>query len=208
MKFTTTFTIAGLAAIAAALPQADSATAPANPGSVDGSTITAAPTQTASISIDPVYSSVLNCISSCSPGDVYCQADCQGLPTPDETAVNATYDCVAACPPGGDDEKNAAWAACQQKCVTELYWTASQAWTVATLPTGTLTDADDEATATGTGSETATRTGGSNAEETPESGSETSASPSASETPNAANIMLANMPMLGALGLFLGALAL
>lgn len=199
MKFTATaLTLAGLTAMVSALPQASE-----TGGNTAGPTVTAPPQSSVSVYVDPVYSSVLACISGCTPGDVYCQAQCQGLPTPDETAVNATHDCVAACPPGGDDEKNAAWAVCQQKCVTELYWTASVPYTGGvTLPTGESSAADGDANPTATGSDGAEETG---AEQT---GSETSGGPGPSSTPNAAPSVFVSMPLLGAFGLFLGALAL
>jgi hypothetical protein len=196
MKFAATLftTVVGLTAMVAAIPQA--------------STITSAPTSSVSIYVDQAQASTLSCIKDCGPGNVYCQAACQGLPTPDETALNATHDCVAACPPGGDEAKNAAWAACQQKCINSLYYTASGTYSSYVIPTAagfssssapaaettdsTATDASKPAKTSGSSSGSGTTTGGSNP----------------TQSPNAGSFNLVNMPMLGALGIFLGALAL
>jgi len=193
MKFSATLAIAGFAAFAAALPQASETS--------EAPSVTPAPTSY-SYSQDPAQASTLSCISACGAGNVYCAAGCQGLPIPDESALNATYDCVAACPPGGDDAKNAAWAKCQQDCVASNYYTASKPYTDAyALPT-TASSGDDAPASTGTDSGSSpTETGGSDA-------SQTSGSPSASQTPNAGSAFFANMPMIGAMGLFLGALVL
>jgi len=192
MKFSATLAIAGFAAFAAALPQASS----------DAPTVTAAPTSY-SYSVDPAQASTMSCVSACGAGNVYCQAHCQGLPIPDEAALNATYDCVAACPAGGDDAKNAAWAKCQQDCVASNYYTASKPYTDAyTVPTTTASTGDDDVQATGTESGSPTETGAGS------DSTETSGSPSASKTPNAGSASYVNLPMLGALGLFIGALAL
>ncbi|KAF3920904.1 hypothetical protein ABW21_db0208204 [Orbilia brochopaga] len=79
-------------------------------GLAAAATITEPPTGASAVvvSVDPVQSSILGCIQKCAAGDVNCQAQCQGLPTPDETAVNATHNCVAACPSSsGSDADNA-----------------------------------------------------------------------------------------------------
>lgn len=189
MKFfaTAIAAVVGLSGLAAARPQ---------------DTITSAPAAATAATFDAAYSSTLSCINACGPGNVYCQAGCQGLPVPDEGALNATHDCVAACPPGGDEEKNAAWAACQQKCVSSFYYTASVPYSSYVLPTAAGFSSDAPRT---------TGTSGS-AEETAEGGSSTSGTatttggPAPTQSPNAGSYVIANIPMLGAF--LLAALAL
>ncbi|KAK6533080.1 hypothetical protein TWF281_007240 [Arthrobotrys megalospora] len=193
--FATAFTaVVGLSALAAARPQ---------------DTITGAPAGATPATFDAAYSSTLSCINSCGPGNVYCQAGCQGLPVPDEGALNATHDCVAACPPGGDEEKNAAWAICQQKCVSSLYYSASVPYSSYVPPTAAgFSSNAAQTTAAGTGSP---------AQETAEGGSTTgpkatgsdatkTTGPSPTQSPNAGSYVIANIPMLGAF--LLAALAL
>ncbi|KAJ6257819.1 LOW QUALITY PROTEIN: hypothetical protein Dda_7608 [Drechslerella dactyloides] len=174
---------------------------------------------------------ILLCIKKCNDGDVTCQAQCQGLPTPDEAAVDATHDCVAACPSSsGSDADNAAWAACQQKCVTNLYYTASNGPPKA-APTGPAAAASSAAS---NGNNNAQTTGPNGAKPTGNSGSNNrgsgsgdSSNPSgsggsnsdaastsgsgnstANANANAGSSVSTNLSMLGALGLFLGALML
>ncbi|KAK6505434.1 hypothetical protein TWF481_007336 [Arthrobotrys musiformis] len=197
MKFiATAFTaVVGLSALAAARPQPD--------------TITNAPAAATPAGFDAAYSSTLSCINACGVGNVYCQAGCQGLPVPDAQALDATHDCVAACPPGGDAEKNAAWAVCQQKCVSSLYYTASVPYSSYVPPTAVgFSDAVQTTAPAGTSG---------SSEETPESGSKTSAKetgsgasqttgPAPTQSPNAGSYLMVNIPLLGAV--FAAALAL
>ncbi|KAF3085061.1 hypothetical protein TWF569_009448 [Orbilia oligospora] len=191
MKFiATAFTaVVGLSALAAARPQ---------------DTITNAPApQATPAGFDAAYSSTLSCINACGPGNVHCQAGCQGLPVPDADALNATHDCVAACPPGGDDEKNAAWAICQQKCVSSLYYTASVPYSSYVPPTAAgFSSAPAAQTSAPAGTSGA-------AEETPEKESKTgpketgsdaskTTGPAPTQSPNAGSYVIANVPLLGA----------
>ncbi|KAK6342735.1 hypothetical protein TWF718_008124 [Orbilia javanica] len=194
MKFIATAfaAVVGFSALAAALPQ-------------DG--ITLAPRATPA-TFDAAYSSTLSCINSCGAGNVYCQAGCQGLPVPDADALNATHDCVAACPPGGDEEKNAAWAICQQKCVSSLYYTASVPYSSYVPPTAVgFSSAAAETTApAGTDGADKTAEGGStSAKETGSDASKTTG-PAPTQSPNSGSYVMANIPLLGAV--FLAALAL
>ncbi|EPS41007.1 hypothetical protein H072_5162 [Dactylellina haptotyla CBS 200.50] len=200
MKFSTLTTVAGLTAMVAAIPQAS---------------ITAAPSGAAA-GYDAAYSSTLSCINSCGPGNVYCQAECQGLPTPDGAALNATHDCVAACPPGGSAEANAAWAKCQQACVASFYWSASGTYSSYVVPTPAgftnnqvPAQATDAAAASGT---SAISQAVSGATSSGSKASKTSGAPSSSsttkptESPNAGAVVSA--PMLSVFGLVLAAFAL
>lgn len=51
---------------------------------------------TSSIPPNPTYV----CVAACPAGDVSCQAECMGIPSPDEAAVNATTACAANCEQG------------------------------------------------------------------------------------------------------------
>ncbi|KAK6330281.1 hypothetical protein TWF730_004776 [Orbilia blumenaviensis] len=191
MKFfaTALTTVVGLTALAAARPQ---------------DSITAAPASATPAGFDAAYSSTLSCINACGAGNVHCQAGCQGLPVPDADALNATHDCVAACPPGGDAEKNAAWAVCQQKCVSSLYYTASVPYSSyvpptavgfssdaaqTTPPAAAATDDAEEKTSKG-GSTTGPKATGTEASQT--------TGPAPTQSPNAGSYVIANVPMLGA----------
>jgi len=200
MKFYTVALTAvlGLSALVAAIPQA-TGTGTVAASSAPASTVTQTPAQ----------SSTAACLKACNPGDVYCQAACEGLPTPDGTAVNATHNCVAACPQGsGTAADNAAYASCESSCINSLYYTASSSWASYTGPapaaTYTVTTGGTVATVTGTAASTATGTSGNSTA----SGTHSSGTSAPSPTGNAASSFGINTPVFGALGLFIVALAL
>ncbi|KAK6541148.1 hypothetical protein TWF694_008519 [Orbilia ellipsospora] len=198
MKFTTIAfaAVAGLSSMVAAIPE------------VSG-TITAGPVNTATAAgYDAGYSSTLSCINSCGAGNVYCQAQCQGLPTPDGAALNATHDCVAACPPGGSAAANAAWAKCQEACVSSYYYTASQSYSSYVMPTaaGFSSSGVPNVAAASVSSGAAAPSGTS--AKTSGGASQTSNSTSPTQSPNAGAYVSTSMPMMGAIGLFFAALFL
>jgi len=201
-------------ALVAAIPQATTA--------IESTTVTTgAPAST--VSVDSAQASTYACIKACNPGDVYCQAKCENIPTPDGTAVNATYDCTAACPKGsGSDADNAAWAQCQQACISSYYLTASTSYTAYLPPVATYTRTFDTTTETqtiGLGASTTSSAQEASAQSTA-SGTDTgsaatgtgtespTSSASAKATGNAGVAITMNMPVAGVLGLFLAALAL
>ncbi|EWC45172.1 hypothetical protein DRE_06060 [Drechslerella stenobrocha 248] len=186
-------------------------------------TITAPPGRATAPAMDPAQASTLSCIVGCGAGNVNCQAQCQGLPTPDEGSVNATFDCIAGCPAGGTEAQNAAAAACQQRCVASYYYT--QSLTVV-LPVNTAAPGAG-ATSNGNGA-TGVRTSGgprpaatgSDSNDNDESsdpsqtGERGGANPTGSRntTGDSTNAGIQassfSMPLVGAVALFLGALAL
>jgi len=180
--------VLGFAAIVAAVPQGTSA----------------APS--VSYSVDPAVASTQACLKSCNAGDVYCEAHCEGLPTPDNTAVQATYDCVVKnCPQGnGTQEETAKYAACQASCVSSLYYTASSAWSsfTAPIPAG-ITPTSAPASTTSAGSAPTGSSGNM-------SSSAASGSPTAAPSPsgNSASSVNVGMSFAGVIGLFLAAIAL
>lgn len=169
-------------------------------------TITEAPVNTATAAgFDAGYSSTLACITNCGAGNVICEAQCQGLPTPDGAALNATHDCIAACPPGGSAAANAAWAQCQAACVSSFYYT-SVTYSSYVIPTAagfSSSPASNVAVASSGASAAAT---GSGAKTTGGASKTTGSTPT--QSPNAGAYLSASLPVMGALGLFLAAFAL
>ncbi|KAK6504062.1 hypothetical protein TWF506_002276 [Arthrobotrys conoides] len=191
MKFIATAfaAVVGLSALVAARPQ-DTITTPPAPDATPAG-------------FDAAYSSTLSCINACGPGNVHCAAGCQGLPVPDADALNATHDCIAACPPGGDAEKNAAWAVCQQKCVDSLYYTASVPYSSYVPPTAAGFSSDAVQTSAPAGATNApeeTNEGGSTTGPKPTgtNASKTTGAPAPTQSPNAGSYVMANIPLLGA----------
>lgn len=201
--------VLGYSAIVAAVPQGTTSAAPST------------------VSVDPAVASVNACLKSCNAGDVYCQAHCENLPTPDNTAVQATHDCISKCPQGnGTKAETDAFAACEASCVSSLYYTASSSWSSYTQQTAVgATPTNGNAGATGTGSPAASNTGSGSGSGSPSgSGSGSSASPTGSEsssptssgnstsTPkpsgNAASSVNVGMSFAGVVSFVLAALAL
>jgi len=82
-----------------------------------------APVPTNTSSYDPV---TVACLGKCDESDVNCRAACFGNPHPNENDVNATTQCAMKCVQGdGTEEQTAKYAACQQKCITDLFLTTS-----------------------------------------------------------------------------------
>jgi len=190
----------------------------------------AAPQSATSVSPAEASQSAINtCIKKCNPGDVNCQAACQGLPTPDASAVDATTACDAACPQGnGSASDTAQYAACQAACVSSLYFTASHTSayvmpTAATLSsdTGAATTtaagaASTGATSAASGASGAAATGSSGTAGATNTASGTSGSPSGTSTSSTANAsstnsganLAVNLPAAGIIGAFIALLAL
>ncbi|KAI1407496.1 hypothetical protein F5Y13DRAFT_174750 [Hypoxylon sp. FL1857] len=100
----------------------------------DSTTVPASTTNTVasltSVSIDPAQTSaqaaILQCINACSPDDVNCQAKCIAVPSPDNSNVNKTTECVAACPQGnGTAADNLDYANCVNGCIAQYYYTST-----------------------------------------------------------------------------------
>jgi hypothetical protein len=125
--------IVALAAAAFALPQ-------------DQSSITSAPAPSASL--DPQIASLVNCVKSCAPEDVTCQAQCAGVARPNSSQAIETNECAAKCDQGdGSAEETEAYAKCQTDCFASLFPSTQ---TVAPFISGALS-----AAATGSGTNSA-----------------------------------------------------
>ncbi|KAL2184178.1 hypothetical protein L209DRAFT_757555 [Thermothelomyces heterothallicus CBS 203.75] len=69
---------------------------------------------------------VLRCLEACKAGDVDCQSHCITVPSPNDAQVNATNNCVAACPQGkGSEADTEAYRQCVGRCIGENYYTSS-----------------------------------------------------------------------------------
>ncbi|KAG7293012.1 hypothetical protein NEMBOFW57_003057 [Staphylotrichum longicolle] len=109
MRFTSIFLAAGLALFATA------------------QTTTSQTAATTAAAADPAASSaqseILRCLSACRDGDVACTSKCIAVPNPNESQVNATNSCVAACPQGnGTEAETKKYADCIQGCINTNYF--------------------------------------------------------------------------------------
>lgn len=69
---------------------------------------------------------ILKCIDACPKGDVKCTSKCITVPSPNESQVNATNTCVAACPQGNGTEADIAnYSNCVSGCIATNYYTSS-----------------------------------------------------------------------------------
>ncbi|OAA61166.1 hypothetical protein SPI_05190 [Niveomyces insectorum RCEF 264] len=169
-------------------------------------TTAVAPTSTASgnTAQSSLQAQITKCLDACAAGDV---------PNPDTAQVNATNNCVAACPQGnGTATDNLNYANCVSACIGENYFTstgtpaptngagagaaggsagAGASGPTGTTKTGSATGAGKTGTATGTGTGTATDSG-----------------PSATTTKNAGTSVRVTSSVVGLLGFFAAVLAL
>lgn len=172
-------------------------------------------------SLDPVQSSILACINECDAADVNCLADCNPVPSPNETQVNDTTQCVAECDQGdGTEEQTEAYANCTQQCIQDLFFTDgegtpnsgddSNSTTSAPESTETSDDSEDSET-TGTDGAEPTESGASPTEsdsndDSEETGTETTeGGPDATETEDGGSgaTALVGSALVGALALML-----
>jgi hypothetical protein len=180
MRFT--FVLSGLFAVLAAAESSGSATV-------------AAPAS--SVSLDPAQQSQYACIKACAAGDVNCQAHCIAVPSPNQSQVNATTQCVAKCPQGdGSPAQTNAYKVCIDGCINQHYFVTSEG---TPEPTGASGGKDNSPS--GTGSDTAaapTGSSGSNASgsgsgsPTKSGGSTKTGSAATQSTTNAAPAIIAS----------------
>ncbi|KAL4730456.1 hypothetical protein ACLX1H_002492 [Fusarium chlamydosporum] len=165
---------------------------------VAGAFATMAAAQSKTASVSPAQQSQMDCLADCDDGDVKCQSYCITVPSPNEANVNATNECVAACPKGkGSEADTEKYSVCLQDCISDNYWK-----TIDGTPRGTdtpdvkskvseiVSSAVEKATNTASAAESdATATGASetsDSEETSASGTATGTAAEVSETGNAA----------------------
>ncbi|KAK0618367.1 hypothetical protein B0T17DRAFT_335872 [Bombardia bombarda] len=133
--------------------------------------LTSAQSPSTTATASAAQSSQLACLKACDPGDVSCTSRCIAVPNPNESQVNATNNCVAACPRGtGTADDNLAYAECVDDCIGRYYFTTSGtpaptggagsgSNSNVNAATGVSAFTSDAAAATGTGSATGTGTG-------------------------------------------------
>ncbi|KAK8042030.1 hypothetical protein PG993_006553 [Apiospora rasikravindrae] len=94
----------------------------------------AAPTTTVA-SLTPEQSAITACLDACKAGDVDCQSKCIAVPSPNTQQVNATNNCVAACPVGkGTAADNKAYQDCFNDCIGKYYYTSTGTPALSTKP--------------------------------------------------------------------------
>jgi hypothetical protein len=164
------FTIAAVGAFAAV--------AVAQSGS---NTKTDAPSAT--VSLDPVQSSMYACVDKCEEGDVVCQSRCIAVPAPNEEQVHDTNECFAKCDQGdGSQEQTDRYAACQQSCITKHYYVTSKGTPQATGAAGSNDDNNNNNNSgESSGAARPTNSAGNN-DEDKEDSSKTSSGPASTKT--------------------------
>ncbi|KAK8140445.1 hypothetical protein PG984_000511 [Apiospora sp. TS-2023a] len=86
--------------------------------------VAAAPTTT--VGLTPEQSAITACLDACKAGDVDCQSKCIAVPSPNTQQVNATNNCVAACPVGkGTASENKNYETCVNDCIGKYYYTST-----------------------------------------------------------------------------------
>ncbi|KAK1986399.1 hypothetical protein LZ30DRAFT_778319 [Colletotrichum cereale] len=159
-------------------------------------------TSTAVSAASSEQAAIASCLKSCPATDVGCQSKCISVPNPNESQVNQTTACVAACPQGdGSPEQTQKYADCSQKCISQ-YFFSSGGSPAATGASGSGSGSGASASTTGSGAKatgSASRTAGA----TGASGTE--AASSESSTPNAAPALVgsASFGFVGILGALL-----
>ncbi|KAK2065904.1 hypothetical protein LY76DRAFT_136713 [Colletotrichum caudatum] len=169
------------------------------------STTLATSTSTAASAASSEQAAIANCLKACSATDVGCQSKCISVPNPNESQVNQTTACVAACPQGdGSAEQTQKYADCSQKCINQYFYSSGGS-PAATGGSGSGSGSGSGATAataigsgaaaTGSASRTAGATGASGTE----------AAASASSSPNAAPALIgsASLGVVGIIGALL-----
>jgi len=118
----------------------------------------AAQTSTESAASPQPTSAQQKCVTACK-SDVDCAAKCLGNPAPTKDMVNATTECMAACPQGnGTAPETAKYAACQTKCINDQFLSNSGS-------SNSSSDSSSSDSGSGSSNSTATQTTGSGSSE-------------------------------------------
>lgn len=113
------------------------------------------PTASVTVSLSPQAS----CAAKCPVTDICCQAQCAGVPCPNESMANKTTECAMNCKQGnGSPADTEAYAQCQSSCISAYFFSDT-----ATLPAATRTS---PSSATATGSDAASGSGSQTASAT------------------------------------------
>lgn len=179
--------------------------------------VASAASSSTSVALTPQAS----CLATCSSGDVNCQADCVGVPHPNNAGVNDTTECATNCDQGdGTPAQTEEYAQCLNKCYSAYYLTTGGAApTLATIPAGVTTSAgsaaSNAASATGAAASGSSGSGsgsGSNSKSSTagSSGSSTASgsAASASSSTGVAPYIQVGTSAVGLVGLVIGIFAL
>ncbi|KAH8884472.1 hypothetical protein GQ53DRAFT_752082 [Thozetella sp. PMI_491] len=186
MRFFTTLFVAGALAV------------------VSAQTTTVTPAQSTTVSIDSsqtsAQSEILKCLNACNPGDVACTSKCIAVPNPDASQVNATNECIAACPAGNGTETDILnYKNCRDGCIGKYYYTTG----------GTPQATGGSGGSAGTsGGSTGTITSGANSAPTGSTSGSASGAAASSTSKAAADVVRVAGPAAGLLGFIAAILAL
>jgi hypothetical protein len=146
------------------------------------------------------------CLAKCASGDVTCQAQCEGVPSPNADAANATTECAAKCVQGdGTASATQEYSDCVQACIKTNFYTST------TGGAAEATTAASGSTGTGSGSATGasgTNTGNSQSTGTATQGSSSTTTAKTSATGNSAPIMVTGGSFLSLFAMVAGILVL
>ncbi|PWY86955.1 hypothetical protein BO70DRAFT_214527 [Aspergillus heteromorphus CBS 117.55] len=172
----------------------------------DSSSTTSSATTTASLSPQA------SCAAKCTATDICCIAACYEVPCPNNSQVNDTTSCVAACPQGsGSASDQKAYASCESSCVSSYFLATATGASGSSATKGSSSDASttksgSSSTSTGSSSKSGSKSGSSS----DSTGTATGTSAHASSTENAAAIaqLKLGVSAAGVLGFVLAAWAL
>lgn len=151
---------------------------------------------------------VLKCLNACKPGDVNCTSRCITVPNPNESQVNATNTCVAACPQGnGSPADIQNYSSCVQACIGANYYNPQ---TGTPQPTGAAGGSSGKSGSgssggEGSGSDSGDGKGGSGTGTSGSQASKTGSAAAASSSTGAGGVLAVSGGVMGVVG-FLAAL--
>ncbi|KAJ4271851.1 hypothetical protein NW762_000559 [Fusarium torreyae] len=183
---------------------------------IAGAFATMAVAQSKTASLTAAQQSAADCLDACKPGDVNCQSHCITVPSPNEKQINATTECVAKCDQGkGSASDTEKYAACRDSCIADNYWKsvdgtpeetaaaeasdkASSAASAAKTAAASATASDEDNTATASATESdSTATDASETNSDSASGTASESAAAASESGNAAPVLVGGVSFLG-----------
>ncbi|KAL5614477.1 hypothetical protein BROUX41_004582 [Berkeleyomyces rouxiae] len=171
-----------------------------------------AQTGTATTSAAPASTSALTtaeiqCLEACGDSDVNCRATCVLVPNPNEAQVNATTECVAACPQGnGTEAETQAYITCRDGCIDQFYYNTQSGTPSGTSGSNSGSGSSASASATGSGSSSASSSGSSGSASSTGSSGSSSSDSATTDTSGASLVSFSSG--LGLIGVFVAALAL
>ncbi|OBR15552.1 hypothetical protein CH63R_00732 [Colletotrichum higginsianum IMI 349063] len=153
---------------------------------------------------------ITECLKGCPATDVNCQSKCISVPNPNESQVNQTTACVAACDKGdGSPEDTQKYSDCSQKCISQYFFSAGGT-PAATAGSGSgsgsaASGGASAATASASGSGAAASASGTATRASGSAATGTDAAATGSTTPNAAPALIgsASFGVVGIIGALL-----